>query len=75
MRCRTKTLLAKSSNYSTASKIIRFCALATALAAMSWQSWLLAQSDDFNDGQDTSPVAWMHYDGINAVFAAGPQDS
>jgi hypothetical protein len=33
---------------------------------------VLAQSDDFNDGNDTSPVAWTHYDGINAIFGGPP---
>src|SRR6516225_2773740 len=33
---------------------------------------VLAQSDDFNDGNDTSPVAWMHYDAINTIFGGPP---
>jgi hypothetical protein len=45
------------------------------LWAAGWQCTASAQSDDFNDGNDTSPVAWMHYDAINTIFGAGPQDT
>src|ERR1051326_6403968 len=75
MRCCTKILLARYSHYSSVSKMIRLCALAGAFIAADWQYCVLAQSDDFNDGNDTSPVAWMHYDGVNTVFGAGPQDT
>jgi len=36
---------------------------------------LLAQSDDFNDGNDTAPVAWMRYDAISTIFGASAQDT
>jgi len=31
-----------------------------------------AQSDDFNDGNDTTPVAWTRYDAINTIFGGAP---
>jgi hypothetical protein len=53
-----------------------FCKL-TALAAVLLvtlvsQYRAVAQSDDFNDGNDTSPVAWMHYDAMNSIFGGPP---
>jgi hypothetical protein len=42
---------------------------------MGWPSHLIAQSDDFNDGNDTAPVAWTHYDGISTIFGAPAQDT
>jgi hypothetical protein len=42
---------------------------------MGWQTHALAQSDDFNDGNDTVPVEWTHYDAISTIFAAPPQDT
>src|ERR1051326_4396609 len=51
------------------------CASVVMLWAAGWQCTASAQSDDFNDGNDTSPVAWMHYDAINTIFGAGPQDT
>jgi hypothetical protein len=50
-----------------------------ALAALSLVTGLplqaLAQSDDFNDGNDTTPVAWTHYDGISTIFGGSAQDT
>ncbi len=43
------------------------------LALGQWN--VIAQYDDFNDSNDTSPVAWMHYDAINTIFGAGAQDT
>jgi len=38
---------------------------------------VLAQTDDFNDGNDTSPVSWMRFDAINTITGggSGPQDT
>jgi hypothetical protein len=45
------------------------------MVAMGWHGHLLAQSDDFNDGNDTAPVAWTHYDAISTIFGASAQDT
>jgi len=42
---------------------------------MGWQLQVLAQSDDFNDGNDTTPVTWTHYDAISTIFGASAQDT
>lgn len=42
---------------------------------MGWQLQVLAQSDDFNDGDDTVPVAWTNYDAISTIFGAPAQDT
>jgi hypothetical protein len=57
------------------SQFSRICASTVLFCTVGCYWNALAQSDDFNDGNDTSPVAWMHYDGINTIFGAGPQDT
>jgi len=57
------------------SQLNRFYATAALLFVMGWYGHVLAQSDDFNDGNDTSPVAWFHYDAISAIFGASAQDT
>jgi hypothetical protein len=52
-----------------------FYAPAILLLAVSGCGNLFAQSDDFNDGNDTVPIAWTHYDGISTIFGTPPQDS
>ena len=49
--------------------------LAALLLVLGWPSRGFAQSDDFNDGNDTTPVAWTHYDAISTIFGAGAQDT
>lgn len=45
-------------------------ALAAALLALGWQPPATAQSDNFDDGNDTSPPpAWFHYDPIGGLTA------
>jgi len=34
-----------------------------------------AQSDDFNDGEDTVPIEWIHYDAIAALTGGAAQDT
>src|SRR5262249_54431007 len=50
-------------------------ALSVLLLVMGWQSQALAQSDDFNDGNDTTPVAWTRYDAITNIFGGSAQDT
>jgi hypothetical protein len=73
----TKTPTKRTPNCTkfTQSHFNRFCASAALLLTMSWCGHVLAQSDDFNDGNDTGPVAWTHYDAINTIFGAGAQDT
>jgi hypothetical protein len=59
----------------TSLQIRRIHALAALLLVTGWQSQALAQSDDFNDGNDTTPVAWTNYDGISTIFGTGAQDT
>jgi hypothetical protein len=47
----------------------------TLLVMMCLQAQVLAQSDDFNDGNDTTPLAWTHYDAISTIFGGGAQDT
>jgi len=63
------------STYSIRSALNQFHTSAVLLVALSWHGHVLAQSDDFNDGNDTAPVAWTHYDGISTIFGAPPQDT
>src|SRR5439155_7643763 len=53
----------------------RLTALSAALLAAGWNYHATAQTDDFNDGNDTSPVAWTHYDAISTIFGAPAQDT
>jgi hypothetical protein len=57
------------------SQLTRFYASAALALALGWHGHLLAQSDDFNDGDDTAPVAWTHYDSISTIFGAPAQDT
>ena len=57
---------------SSLQRLGRVAPSAASLFALSLYCNVLAQSDDFNDGNDTSPVAWMHYDAINAIFGGPP---
>jgi hypothetical protein len=50
-------------------------ALSVLLLVMGWQSQALAQSDDFNDGNDTTPLAWTRYDAISTIFGTSAQDT
>jgi hypothetical protein len=50
----------------------RIAASVASLFALSLYCNVLAQSDDFNDGNDTSPVAWMRYDAIHTIFGGPP---
>jgi hypothetical protein len=55
------------------SSTCRLTVLAGALVVANYQA--TAQTDNFNDGNDTSPVAWTHYDAISTIFAAPAQDT
>jgi hypothetical protein len=73
----TKTPIKRTTNSTkfTPSYIKQLYVSAALLVTMSSCSHLLAQSDDFNDGNDTAPVAWTRFDAINTIFGAGPQDT
>lgn len=60
---------------STPSSLSRLSASAALLLTIGWHLNSFAQSDDFNDGNDTAPVTWTHYDAISTIFGAPAQDS
>jgi hypothetical protein len=57
------------------SRLNTLCAAAVIVIAIVSPVLLMAQSDDFNDGNDTAPVAWMRYDAISTIFGASAQDT
>jgi hypothetical protein len=73
----TKTTAKRTPNHTKLipSQLTRFYASAALMLAMGWHGHLLAQSDDFADGDDTAPVAWTHHDAISTIFGAGAQDT
>jgi hypothetical protein len=72
------SVIKPTDNYSSksiSSKCACFNIFARLLLLTGWHGQAFAQSDDFNDGNDTAPVAWTHYDAISTIFGAPAQDS